>query len=146
MSDALSDLLIDVDETGVACITLGDTHYRSIPELLAAVSDLRAPENAGICADALNHLARGFDYQVIHDADGFCDAYRRLRAAEQDLPDSGPGEVRLSNYPEPPLSEIRAPRRDGAGIVFFARSAYLGVPYRGSISDTGEVEYVPLTT
>lgn len=144
MGDVLLDLLIDVDEAGAACVTLGDTQYRSVPDLLAAVSDLRTADNVDLCADALNHLARGFDYEVIHDADGFRDAYRQQRAAEEGMPDAGPGEVRLSNYPEPPMSEIREPWREGHTIVFFARASYLGVPYRAEISDAGEVMYTPL--
>lgn len=148
MSETLPQLNLSLNANGKP-VVLVDGAEVSADTLAAKAPALATPEGLGQYCDALNHLARGEEYHVIHDPAAYADKYRqRLSTEDPDAP-FVEGEPRLSDFGVCDTSEITPPKLEGEHVVFFAEDDYWGIPYRvvgpAPTGPGGALQYEPVT-
>ena len=122
------DLLMD--PTGALVVQVEEeTNYTDLSELVAAVPALVEPAHAETAAEAVNHLAGGYDYELILDPDGFRSEFYAKYDAEADEPPVA-GEPKLRDFGRPDLSVVAEPQSADGVLIFFARDVILGIAYR----------------
>jgi hypothetical protein len=126
------DLLLVHDlETGAPTVFVGPVAYMDNTSLLAAHPTLLSggDSETQALALALNHFARGTDYEVILDPEAFEARYRATVATEPVDGEWSQGQVRLRDFGQPDFSQIHPPYLAGDVITFFARDAFTGLAY-----------------
>lgn len=144
MADGLPLISLQLDYSGTPVVDVAETpapDYQTLVELAPGVLD---PQWVRLLAQAVNHLAHGYQYEVILEPGDFEAQYREAYAAEDPDEDVAPGMARLHNYGMPDFSEIRSPAMQGKTLVFFARHTRLGVPYRVEAEGGNSPSYAPL--
>ena len=150
MSDPLPFLMFSRDESGKPAVVINGSFQTvgGAVELLAAVPTLATPEGLDRYCDAINHLAKGGDYQVIHDPAAYVEKYQtRLRTEDPDAPFEE-GVPRVTDFGISDTSEITPPKVVGSEVIFYAEQGFLGLPYRvtgpAPTEPGGDLRYEPL--
>lgn len=144
MADGLPPISFELAGSGAPYVIVGDQEANDLEQLLLLAPNLADPHWLRARAQLINHLASGFEYEVILDPPGFEAAYMAQYNSEDPEEEVGPGEVRLIHYGVPDFTAIQPPAMEGDTLVFYAREAYLGVPYRVEADRTGAAQYSPM--
>lgn len=132
---------------GARVAYLGDTAYDSVDALVAAFPALATEDGAPYLACLVTHFARGDMYAVIEDRAAFQQAYEARLASEDPSPQTYEQNViRLSDFGAPDYSAIEPPGIEAGALVFFAREAASGLPYkvRVDLSALGTPQFAPM--
>jgi hypothetical protein len=146
MADALPEISLGYVDDGAAAVFVDITPVRSAPELIVAAPWICAPDQALLCAKAVNHLAQEQAYTVIEDPARFADWYRKRRAAEAPGKPSPEGNFGLRNFGMPDLDGIAVPAIAGGTLTFYAVSRQIGAPYKvtAALTELDKPDYDPL--
>ncbi len=145
MSDDLPEIALTTGDGGWAVVYAGHVECTNVADLMEHAPALFTPENATLCAKAVNHLAHEQTYKVIEDPQAFI-TWHDTRITGEDLeedwlPDHGERSA-------VDLSDIAPPSIGLLGLQFFAFSRASGVPYRVTSAleseALSELEYLPL--
>lgn len=150
MADGLPPLHMDINSSGAAVVVVDGQEIQDISGLVDLAPNIVDPKFARAYARLVNHLAYAYEYNVIMDPETFEASYREKYESEDPDEKVMAGQVRLRNYGLPDFSAIQPPMIDGNKLIFFAESAYLGVPYRveagTAVSTIGQPKYTLVTT
>jgi len=149
MVDDLPPISFVENNDGAAIVRIAAVEVDSRAELLDVAPFLLDPEHVVLYAQAVNHLAHGYDFIVIEDPAAFKKAYDEKLAEEAKDPGPHPGVARrLSTFGRPDLDQITAPAIDGDKLTFYAEQVFLGIPYKveaaASQTAIGEPSYKPM--
>ena len=143
-------LLVNFSQKGGALrvVSVGVAQAESLAELVAVVPDLRKSEHLGQYCDAVNFLARGNQYRLIHHPDEYRAWYEQQFQAEDPHAPFQEGVSRLRDFGRCEMEEIQPPRVEGGLVIFYAEDDFLGIPYRVTApapdQPEGEITYEPL--
>lgn len=143
MSEYTDLMEFSVTAQGEWVVLIGNHEARTIADVVA-LSPNAAPTN---WADILNELASRGDFEVIDDPAAFRVAYEATFTEEDPEKGWSPDVMRLRDFGMPNFDEITTPRIDDGLLVYFARDAYTGLPYRAEMplnGDVAEPTYEPL--
>ena len=144
MADGLPPISLELSGSGAPYVIVGEQQVSDLETLLRLAPGLAAPEWVKARAQLTNHMATGFEYEVILDPQAFEAAYMAQYNTEDPDEDVGPGVIRLIHYGVPDFTEIAPPAMEGSTLVFYAREAHLGVPYRVEVPEGGTATYTPM--
>jgi hypothetical protein len=148
MAEALPPIEFDENAAGVPIVIVGEVQVQELSKLLDTAPALLDPNYVAVYAQLVNHLAKGYSYNVIMDPDAFRTAYMEKRNAEDPDAPVNPAVPRLRNFGIPDFDSITTPAIDGDKLVFFAEDLFLGIPYRAEAPAThsaiGEPVYLPV--
>ena len=146
MADDRPEISLGYADDGEAAVYVDLTPVRSAQALKGAVPWICAPDQALLCAQAVNHLAQEQAYSVIEDPARFAEWYRARHAAEDPEKLSPEGGFGLRNFGIPDLDSIAVPSIAGSALTFYAVNRQIGVPYRvtASLADLDKPDYDPL--
>lgn len=143
MADALPPIGLDY-RAGAPHVIVGEQSAGDYDALLTLAPALSDPHWIRVRAQAVNHLAHGYDYDVILDPGAFKEAYLEEYDAEDPEAHPLPGQRNLRGFGVPQFDAIEAPKLEGDTLVFFATETYLGIPYR-VVAKPGEAPvYMPV--
>ncbi|MBE1283394.1 MAG: hypothetical protein GJ676_08770 [Rhodobacteraceae bacterium] len=141
----LPEIALLLDTAGAPMVQVDEQNdYTDLPALIAAVPALKEPAHATTAAAAVNHLAEGYDYELILDPDAFRTAYYDSYDAEEDGPAQA-GQPKLRDYGRPDLSPLAVPQTTDETLVFFAKDLFLGIAYRVTyVFGNPDADYQPV--
>lgn len=150
MAEGLPPLNMNVNDAGTAVVIVDGQEVQDISGLIDLAPNIVDPKYARAYARLVNHLANGYEFNVIMDPDAFEASYRERYDAEDPDEKTVAGQVRLRNYGLPDFSVIEAPKISDNTLVFYAENAFLGVPYRveagTAVTSIGKPEYTLVPT
>lgn len=133
MSDYVDVMQFSITPKGEIVVMVGENEARSAADLLAMAPDA-SPAN---WAEILNELAHSGDFELIEDPDAFRAQYEATLAGEDPSKGWSEGTMRLRDFGIPDFATITPPTLEGSTLVYFARDAYTGLPYRAEVSLAG---------
>ncbi|MEM1428882.1 MAG: hypothetical protein AAGG09_05445, partial [Pseudomonadota bacterium] len=144
MSDGLPPISMEMSGSGAPYVIVDEREATDVATLLQLAPALADPYWLMVRARLINHLATGYEFDVILDPAAFEREY--LEQYNSEDPDEAvrPGDVRLRNFGLPPLGVVQPPAMDGDTLVFYARKAFLGLPYKVEVPPGGEPVYLPI--
>ena len=144
MGEGLPPISMEISGSGAPYVIVDEQEANDVDTLLRLAPNLTDPYWLKARAQLTNHIASGFEYEVILNPDAFEDAYMAQYNSEDPDEDVPPGTIRLIDYGVPDFEEITTPKLDGETLVFYAREATLGVPYRVEVKGDGKATYSPM--
>jgi len=143
MSDYPDLMEFSVTAQGEFVVLVGSQEAHTIADVMALAPNA-SPMN---WAEIVNELAHSGDFEVIEDPAVFRAAYEAAMAEEDPEKGWSQDAMRLRDFGIPRFDEIKAPNITGGTLVYFARDAYTGLPYRAEMPLSGvtaEPDYEPL--
>ena len=144
MALTLPKISMSMDTQNVPVVVIDDVLVTSAKELLASAPALQELEYVRVYANILNHLAHGYEYELIIDPAAFQMQYTKEYEAEDENEQSVPGLIHLHNYGVPSFKEIKSPFYEGDILIFYVRHNYLGVPYKATLNSDALPTYLPV--
>ena len=145
MADALPPIHLELSPAGEPVVIVGEAPVTTPRKLIEAVPELREPDWVVLFADVMNHMTHGFEYELIVDPVTFKSDYLAAYEAEDPTEQSVPGQVRLRDYGKPDFDAIQGPAMVGDDLVFYAREAFLGIPYKVTVDSDYVADYAPVS-
>lgn len=149
MTIDLPEISLGYGDDGAPAIYVDVTPVQSAPEMMGLAPWICAPDQALLCAQAVNHLAQQQTYTVIEDPAQFSEWYRARYAAEAPgivSPDAAYG---LRGFGLPEFDMITVPSILDQTLTFFAVNRQIGLPYKVTAPlnalDTPEYDPLPMT-
>lgn len=144
MSDGLPPISMEMSGSGAPYVIVDTREATDVETLLELAPELVDPYWLMMRARLINHLATGYEFDVIIDPAAFEAAYLEQYNSEDPNEEVGPGVLRLRNFGLPPLGVVQPPVMEGETLVFYARQTILGLPYKVEVAPGGEPVYMPI--
>ena len=148
MTIDLPEVSLGYTDDGAPAIYIDITPVQSAPALVGLAPWICAPDQALLCAQAVNHLAQQQTYTVIEDPARFSEWYRARYAAEEPGLVSPTAAHGLRGFDLPEFDMIAVPSIVDETLTFFVVNRQIGVPYKVTAPlnalETPEYDPVPM--
>ena len=144
MADGLPPIQFNVSDSGTPVVIVEQVEVTDRLEALRRAPALTDPKFARAYARVVNHLVKGYKFEVIMDPAAFKADYMAKYEAEDPDEVVGQGVMRLRNFVLPDFDSITPPEMKDGELVFFARSTYRGTPFKVTTPPDGSPVYLPV--
>lgn len=144
MADGLPPIQFNLSDAGAPVVIVEKVEVSDRIEALRRAPALSDPKFARAYAQVVNHLAKGYKYEVIMDPAAFKADYMAKYDAEDPDVVAAPGVMRLRNFALPDFDSITPPAMEDGTLVFFSRNAYRGTAFHVTVPEDGPPVYRPV--
>ena len=144
MADGLPPIQFNVTDSGTPIVIVEQVEVTDRLEALRRAPALADPKFARAYARVVNHLVKGYKFEVIMDPAAFKADYLAKYEAEDPDEVVVQGVMRLRNFVLPDLDTIKPPEMKDGELVFYARSTFRGTPFRVTTPLEGSPVYLPV--
>jgi hypothetical protein len=144
MADGLPPIQFNLSDAGAPVVIVEQVEVSDRIEALRRAPALSDPKFARAYAQVVNHLAKGYKYEVIMDPAAFKADFMAKYNAEDPNAVVAPGVMRLRNFALPDFDSITPPQMTEGTLEFFARSAYRGTAFHVVVPPEGPASYRPV--
>lgn len=140
----LPNIQFNLSAKGLPVIIIAKEELVDIEKVLSLAPALTEPRYARAYAQVVNHLAKGYKYEVIMSPEKFKADYMEKYNSEEINLNAKPGTMRLRNFALPNFDDIKVPAISGGELVFFAKNSYRGTAFRVTRKNLEDAIYLPV--
>ncbi len=146
MTAVLPPITFVLTKQGSPALMVAEAEAATLAEVLQRAPGITDPHWTRLYARVVNHLAYGYDYEMIMDPAAFEAEFRAAWEAEPEtVADDAPvTPPRLRDLGMPEFSQIQPPAVVDGELVFYVRSNHYGIPYRVGRRPGAEPTYTPV--